>query len=64
MFDCLESGGSVHGVGGLVEGVLDLATQKGEHTDNNQGDERDEQAVLDEGLTLFFLQKLFDHDDF
>ena len=59
----MELGSGVHGVAGLVEGVLDLGAQECENADNNESDERDEQAVLDEGLALFFLQKLFDHDD-
>ncbi len=61
--DSFESGGRVHGVCGLVEGVLDLGTQESENADNNECDERNQEAVLDEGLALFFLQKLFDHDD-
>ena len=63
LFDSFELGGCVHGVAGLVEGVLDLGAQESQDADNDKSDERDEQAVLDEGLALFFLQKLFDHDE-
>ena len=59
----MDLGGCVHGTGSGVECVLDLATEEGQDADDDESDERDEQAILDEGLTLFFLQKLFDHDD-
>ena len=61
--DLWGSGGRVHGTGSCVECVLDLATQEGQDADDDESDERDEQAILDEGLALFFLQKLFDHGD-
>ena len=56
-------GGRVHGGGCRVEGVLDFATKQRQNADDDESDERDEQAILDEGLALFFLQKLFDHGD-
>ncbi len=63
MFDSFESGGRVHAVCGLVEGVLDFATQQRQNADNDESDKRDKQTIFNEGLALFFLQKLFDHDD-
>jgi hypothetical protein len=45
------------GVGSGVEGVLDAVAQDREDGDDNQSDQRDQQAVLYEGLALFFVQK-------
>jgi hypothetical protein len=56
------AGGGSDGVGSLVEGVLDFAAQQGQNGDNNQGDQGDQQAVFNEGLAFFFLEKTIDHD--
>jgi hypothetical protein len=50
------------GVGGGVEGVLDTSTQQGQDGDNDEGDQGDEEAIFDQGLTLFLSKKLMDHD--
>jgi len=46
----------VDAVGGGVERRFDAAAQQSQDGDDDKRDERDEQAILDEGLALFFLQ--------
>jgi len=55
------AGGCGDGVSSFVEGVLDFATQEGQNSDDDQGDERDQEAVFNEGLALFFLEKTIKH---
>ena len=48
-------------VGGGAEHAFDLAAQERQNGDNNQSDQGDQKSVFNEGLALFFLQKLFHH---
>jgi hypothetical protein len=50
------------GVSCAVEGVFDAVSQKAENGDNNQSDERDEQTVFNQGLSVFLMQKCVEHN--
>ena len=54
-------GGGCDGVSSRREDAFDLVAQKGQNRDNNEGDQGDQKSVFNEGLALFFLQKLFHH---
>ncbi|WP_238596547.1 hypothetical protein [Abditibacterium utsteinense] len=53
--------GAADGVGRGVEGVLDAVAENRKNGDNDEGDERDEQAVFDQSLALFFLNETIEH---